>query len=218
MKKLVILLCTLCILLTGCGFASSGYSDYITSILDCTYHAEYTDYQELTHARTADAEKIYQQEKDALTEKILKNYSIRADKISEDTLADYTALAEKILKKTKYQVRDVLPTENHHYIVTLVICPIDFFEKSVPLVETYYYSEFLRKYRKAPSQTAADYLEQEYAEKVLEILNQCADSIDYLESETYSFTVYNSNIAPETWTEIDNLLLNLSTEQTGGNP
>ena len=207
MKKLVILLCSLCILLTRCGFASSGYSDYVTSILDCTYHAEYSHYQELTHANITDTEEIYQQEETALSERIQKTYGIKSDKISEETLADYTALASKILKKTKYQVRDVIPAENHQYTVTLTICPVDFFEKSTPLVEIYYYSKFLRKYRNAPTQTAADYLEQEYAENVLEILNDCANSIDYLETEFYSFSIYNSNISPETWTEIDNLLL-----------
>ena len=208
MKKLFPLLILVCILVTGCGFAGETYRNYVTAILDCTYHNDYETYTELTNASVQSAESIYNQEAETFTQRIYDTYGVKPDMISEETQTSYRALAEKILQKTKYHVRDVMLAENT-YTVVLVISPIDFWQKSEKEVKTYYEGEFTRKYKKAPTRKEADKLEEEYAEKVLKILEKYAENLDYLESVVYTFPIENTTVSSKEWQEIDKLMLDL---------
>ena len=100
--------------------------------------------------------------------------------------------------------------ENDNYTVVLVISPIDFWDKAQDSVRTYYYSEFLHKYKTAPTREDADLLEEEYAFRVLELLMDDAENLDYLEPVVYTCNIENNTISPDDWTAIDKLVLNLS--------
>lgn len=209
MKKIAVLLVLCCILLTGCGFAGETYRTYITSVLDCTYHAEYKQYQELTGAGLMEAENIYTEEVLALSQYIRDTYGIQSDQISGEMTAGYTELAKKILQKTKYTVRDVTQTENS-YTASLVISPVDFWTQSQADVQKYYEKEFMPKYTAAPTRTAADRLEEEYAEHILNILDSHAETIDYEEPVIYTFTIENTSVSADVWQDVDRLILNLN--------
>ncbi len=208
MRKLVPLLMLISVLVTGCGFAGETYGNYVTAILDCTYHNDYETYTKLTNASIQDAESIYIQEAERLTQRIYDTYGVKPDMISEETQNGYRTLAEKILQKTKYNIRDVMLTENT-YTVVLVVSPIDFWQKSEEEVKTYYKGEFTRKYKKAPTRNEADKLEEEYAQKVLTILSKYAENLDYLEPVVYTFPIENTTVSSKDWQEIDKLILNL---------
>ena len=208
MKKLFPLLIVICILVTGCGFAGETYRDYVTAMLDCTYHDECDAYVKLTNATMPDADGIYRKEAADFTKRIYDTYGIKSDFISVETHNAYVELSEKILKKTKYQIRDVMLAENT-YTVVLVISPIDFWQKSEEEVKTYYKGEFTRKYKKAPTRNEADKLEEEYAQKVLTILSKYAENLDYLEPVVYTFPIENTTVSSKDWQEIDKLILNL---------
>lgn len=208
MKKLIPLLLLLCVMLTACGFAGEAYRNYVTAILDTTYHNDYQEYQELTGAATPDADGLYRMEVNALSQAIREAYDIKSDKISEETIASYQQLAETILKKTKYTVRDVVHSEDT-YTVVLVLSPVDFWQKSQDNIRKYYYSEFLHKYRTAPTEADADKLEEEYAFRVLEILQADVDTLGYLEPVVYTCQIENNTVSAQDWEQIDQLLLNL---------
>ena len=209
MKKLFPLFVIFCLLLTGCGFAGESYRNYVTAILDTTYHNKYEVYQELTGATVPDADGLFRLEANALGKRIRDNYSIRSDKITPETCNAYTELAENILKKTKYTVRDVMRSENH-YTVVLVISPIDFWQMAEDDIKKYYYSEFLHKFRTAPTQADADRLEEEYAFRVLEILKSDLDYLNYLDAVVYTCNIENNTVSAQDWEAIDKLILNLS--------
>ncbi len=209
MKKLFPLLLLCCVLLAGCGFAGESYRNYVTAILDATYHNDYKTYQELTGATTPDADGLYRLEAVSLSQKIRDIYGIKSDKISEETINAYTEFAESVLKKTKYTVRDVMHSENH-YTIILVISPVDFWQKAEGEIKKYYYSEFFHKFRTAPTEAEADKLEEEYAFRVLEILKSNLNSLDYLESVVYTCNIENNTVSAQDWEAIDKLILNLS--------
>lgn len=209
MKKLVPFFVIFCLLLSGCGFAGENYRNYVTAMLDCTYHDEKEEYQRLTNASHLNSEVFFTAEKNSLAQRLCDTYGIKSDKISEETKKGFSALAESILKKTKYTVRDVLH-ENDNYTVVLVISPVDFWNKAQDSVRKYYYSEFLHKYKTAPTREDADLLEEEYAFRVLEILMNEAEQIDYLEPVVYTCTIQNNTVSPDDWTAIDKLVLHLS--------
>ena len=197
-----------CILVTGCGFAGETYQDYVTAMLNCTYHNEYDAYMKLTNASISDAESLFTYEAENLSQRIRDTYGIKSDMISEETQKAYISLAEKILKNTKYNVRDVMLAENT-YTVVLVVSPIDFWQKSEKEVKTYYQGEFTEKYKNAPTRHEADKLEEEYAQKVLAILTRYAENLDYLEPVVYTFPIEHTTVSPKNWQEIDKLVLNL---------
>lgn len=208
MKKLAILLMVLCVLFTGCGFAGETYRNYVKAVLDCTYHEEYQAYQELTKASQLASEEIYETEEAALSQRLRDTYGVRTDMISEELIQEYTELAGTILKKTKYIVRDVIGN-GANYTVVLVVSPIDFWEKAQEDIQEYYDGEFTEKYAKAPTRTAADRLEEEYASHVLEILTEHAETLAYLEPVIYTFTIENNGVTSQIWKDIDELILNL---------
>ena len=208
MKKLFPLLVLCCALLAGCGFAGENYRNYVTAILDCTYHGESSAYCELTNVSELNAEAIYQTELQELYQMLFDTYGIRQDLISEETCDGYQAVARTVLQKTKYTVRDVMH-ENQAYTVVLVLSPVDFWKRSADKVRIYYYSEFFRKFRTAPTRADADKLEQEYASRILEILTDCAEQLDYLEPVVYSCKIQNNTVSAEDWQAVDKLLLNL---------
>lgn len=208
MRKLFPLLVICCVLLAGCGFAGENYRNYVTAILDCTYHGETSAYRELTNASELSANAVYENEFQALNQIIFDTYGIRTDLISEETRDGYKNLTKTLLLKTKYNVRDVMH-ENHAYTVVLVLSPVDFWERSQEKIRKYYYSEFFRKFRSAPTQADADKLEEEYASRILEILTDSAEHLDYFEPVVYSCTIQNNTVSAEDWQAVDRLLLHL---------
>ena len=208
MKKIFPLLVMCAVLLNGCGFAGENYRNYVTAILDCTYHGESSAYRELTNASELSADAIYQNEFQELNQLIYDTYGIRPDLISEETREDYQKLTRNILMKTKYNVRDVMH-ENQAYTVVLVLSPVDFWKTSQEKIRIYYYSEFFRKFRTAPTQADADKLEQEYASRVLQILTDSAEHIEYLDPVVYTCTIQNNTVSADDWQAIDRILLSL---------
>ncbi|MDE6004363.1 MAG: hypothetical protein K2G88_03155 [Oscillospiraceae bacterium] len=213
MKKLRITAIFICLLwvlnLTGCGFAGTTYKDYVQAVLDASYHNEYDAYHDMTISTIPEASDLFRNESSALSERMRNYYGVKSDMISQDTIELYDKLAVEILKKTKYTVRDVIKTENA-YQVTLIISPIDFWEKSEPEIKAYYENEFTPKYKQAPTQEKANQLEEVYAKQVYNILNQRMKNLDYLTPVEYSFTIGTGEytVTGEIWQEIDKLLLN----------
>jgi len=211
MKRTVILFLICAVLLTGCGFAGVTYQNYVTAVLECTYHHDYEGYQKLTNATIPEADSLYWAEVYPLSERIQDYYGLKPDLISDEMKENYNQLAEKILKKTKYNIRDVVKSENG-YTVTLVISPVDFWEKSAGEVKAYYEDDFTPRYSTAKTKASADKLEEVYAFQVLKILNAHVDDMAYAPSVIYEFEIRSgeNGVSAQTWQEIDSLLLNLN--------
>lgn len=209
MRKLCFINFMLCfVLLTGCGFAGGTYRNYVTALLDCTYHENFSAYEEFTGAGENAAETIFQNEKENLSTYILDTYGVKKNLISEELMQQYLDFSGEILHQVKYTVRDVL-SDNGNYTVILVISPIDLWKKSNLEIKAYYRKKFTPKYQAAPTKTSADALEEEYAAEILKILTAHLETIGYLEPETYVFPIEHNTISSADWKEIDKRLLNL---------
>ena len=104
MKKLFPLLVICAVLLTGCGFAGENYRNYVTAILDCTYHNESSSYRELTNASELWMPMSFMTNELRYAEsEIYDIYGIKSDKISEETKKAYEELAEISSQKDKIQ-------------------------------------------------------------------------------------------------------------------
>ena len=209
MRRCIALFLICAVMLTGCGFAGTSYKNYVTAVLDSTYHHDYQAYLDMTTATVPDADGMFGYEASVLSDYIQAYFGLKPELISEDMHQGYQKLAEKILQKTKYTVRDVVKSENG-YDVTLMLSPIDFWEQTAPEVTAYYENDFTERYSKAPTKESADKLEEVYAFQVLKILNAHADTVSYEPAVTYQFHIQSgeNGVSAQTWEEIRHLLLN----------
>lgn len=193
---------------TGCGFAGKTYRDYVQAILDCSYHRDYDAYCGMTGNTVPEAAELFQDEKNALSERIRNYYGIDSERISEEMIGQYDTLAEQVLMQTKYIIREVVKTDQA-YQVTLILSPVNFWEKTAPEVEDYYENDFTPRYARAATKQKADMLEEVYARRVLRILNASLEELGYLEPVQYDFMIGTgeNSVSGITWQEIDAILL-----------
>ncbi|MDE6088533.1 MAG: hypothetical protein K2G25_09130 [Oscillospiraceae bacterium] len=196
------------LLTTGCSFAGMTYQNYVQAVLDCSYHQNYQAYCDMTGHATLEAEALFAQEETSLSMRIRNYYGIRSDLISDEMIAQYNDLARQILKQTKYTIREVNRTGDV-YQVTLILSPVDFWERTAPEIENYYENDFTPKYSRAKTQQKADMLEEVYARQVLRILEQSLEELDYLTPVQYDFIIGTGeySVRGTTWQEIDGILL-----------
>ncbi|MDE6729216.1 MAG: hypothetical protein K2J71_00365 [Oscillospiraceae bacterium] len=220
LKKLeyaMILFCSAGIMLlaTGCSFAGVTYQNYVQAVLDCSYHENYQPYCDMTDHTTSEAEALFLNEKISLSTRIRNYYGVKSDFISEDMIQQYDDFAEEILKQTKYTIREVNRTGDV-YQVTLILSPVDFWERTAPEIEAYYENDFTPKYARAKTQEKADMLEEVYARQVLQILKRSLKDLDYLTPVQYDFTIGmgENSVRGTTWQEIDAILLDYALRES----
>ncbi|MDE5768885.1 MAG: hypothetical protein K2H82_05820 [Oscillospiraceae bacterium] len=210
LKNNMFLFCSAGIMLltTGCSFAGVTYQNYVQAVLDCSYHQNYQAYCDMTDHTISEAEALFLNEKISLSTRIRHYYGIKSDFISEEMIQQYDDFAGEILKQTKYTIREVNRTGDV-YQVTLILSPVDFWERTAPEIENYYENDFTPKYSRAKTQQKADMLEEVYARQVLRILEQSLKELDYLVPVQYDFTIGTgeNSVQGTTWQEIDSILL-----------
>lgn len=209
LRRMAVMLCLSGVMLvTGCGFAGVTYQNYVQAVLDCSYHENFQAYCDLTDHTIQEAEQLFQDEKTALSTRIRNYYGVKSDFISEEMTAQYDELAGEILNRTKYTIREVNRTGDA-YQVTLILSPVDFWERTAPAVESYYENDFTPKYTRAKTQQKADMLEEVYARQVLRILERSLEELDYITPVQYDFIIGTgeNSVRGTTWQEIDGILL-----------
>ncbi|MDE7121881.1 MAG: hypothetical protein K2O42_06945, partial [Oscillospiraceae bacterium] len=102
------------------------------------------------------------------------------------------------------------------YQVTLILSPVDFWERTAPEIEAYYENDFTPKYARAKTQEKANMLEEVYARQVLRILRQSLEDLDYLTPVQYDFTIGTgeNSVRGTTWQEIDAILLDYALRES----
>ncbi len=215
MKKAIALTAAalMCTGLVGCGSAAKTYTEYVQSVLDCSYYGITDKYMEMTDSTQEEADAVFQDEIDYFAQVICYSYGVEMDYISEETMDGYTALAEDVVKKVKYTV-DPAEISGDSYHITVHCEPIDFWDLTEDAVESYYIDEFEEKYLAFETEDELAALEEEYAVNVLEILSGYVSQIGYKESvkKIVEITVDDDGlygIEDQDWLDIDDLLLDL---------
>ncbi len=201
----------MCLCLVGCTSKSERYTDYIRAVLNCSYYGKTQEYARLTDSTAEEAEQVYQDELDYVTELICYRFAVEPSCISNETQAGYEELAKKVMDKTKFTVEPAVKSGDAYH-VTINCEPIDFWDIAIEDVETYYVEEFGSKYEAAGTTAERNLLEEEYAVNVLEILNQYVDKIGHTDSvkKIVEITVDEKGkegIADQDWVDIDTLIL-----------
>ncbi len=199
--------------LTGCGSAAKTYTEYVQAVMDCTYFGTTEKYMELTDSTQEEADAVYQDEIDYVTELICYQLSVETDYITEGTYTGYEALAKDLLSKVKYTVEDAVKSGSSYH-VTVVTEPVDFWESCTDEVEDFYTNEFAEKYESA-TEDQLDALEEEYAVKVLEIISPYIQQTGYKDpvNKIVEITVDDDGtygISDQEWLDIDDLLLDMN--------
>lgn len=199
--------------LVGCASAKKTYTDYVQAVLDCTYYGITDKYMELTESTQEEADAVYDDEVEYVTELICYNYAVEMDYTSEETLDGYRALSKDIISKVKYTVNEAEKSGDSYHI-TIDIEPIDLWDIASEDIDAYY-EEFMVVYNEATTEEELVVLEEEYSQKILEILSSYTSQIGYKEStkKIVEITVDDDGlygIADQDWYDIDDLLLDMN--------
>ena len=215
MKKIAVFTAALlmCAGLTGCQNPKETYTNYIQSVLDCTYLGDTAEYMELTESTQEEADEVYQAQVDYVAELLCYQYAVDMECITEETMDGYEALAKDLMAKVKYTV-DPAVKSGEAYHITVNCEPIDFWDITFDDVETYYNDGFGERYENCQTEEELLELEEEYAVEVLKIATAALPEIGYGEVQTkiVEITVDENNeygISDDDWIEIDDKLLNL---------
>lgn len=219
MKKFITLttIFAITILSTGCltkNNESQKYNDYIKSAMDASYLNDNTKYLELADVTEDDTKELYNNTVEYLAYSIMKYNDVNYEVISEDIINEYINLAKTALSKTKYTINDARKVDGK-YQVKLEIEPLNFWESSYDDVDDYI-EEFSNKYNNADSMTDEEIklAEEEYANKVLDILTPYIDDMDYKEKVSKIVEIEidedgKYGISDNDWNDIDDYVMGI---------
>lgn len=218
MKKVISLtiICAITILLTGCfkDEESTKYKDYIQAAMDASYLGKNTEYLVVADTTKEDAEELYDHTAEYLAYSIMKYNSVNYDDINEEIINKYKELAKEALKKSKYTINDGRKVDGV-YQVKVEITPIDVWEATYDEVEEYI-AEFLDKYPNYETMSGDELLaaEEEYANKVLEILNPYIENMNYKDTVSKIVEIQFDDdglygISQDDWDDIDDYIMGI---------
>ena len=219
MKKFIALttIFAITILSTGCltkNDESQKYSDYIKSAMDASYLNNNTKYLELADVTEDDTKELYDNTVEYLAYSIMNYNNVNYDVISDDIIDEYIDLAIKALNKTKYTINDARKVDGK-YQVKLEIEPLNFWKSSYDDVDNYI-EEFSNKYNDSDSMTDEEIAlaEEEYANKVLDILTPYIKDMDYKEKVNKIVEIEidkdgKYGISDNDWNDIDDYVMGI---------
>lgn len=173
--KLVAVAVSAALLLTGC---SSGKDNqrYVKGLLDTYCYGEFKDYMELTDSTEAEAQELYDSNKEDLAVNLGSYFGMISDLPDVDTRLN--ALAEQLLKKAKYTV-DKSEKVDGKYHVPVTVEPIDFF-KIIDADVVAYIDKFNTRIDEGEFDDLSDEeFENEYAVGLLDIIEPYVEKIGY---------------------------------------
>lgn len=223
--KLIAAAAAFCVSLTGCSFLSGMnkkqmYTDYVEAVLDCSYFNITDNYLDLVEATPEEAQETYEAQAEYVAWLICDYKAVEMDYLSDDTYYGYIDLAKEVMKKAKYEVQPAVKSGNTYH-VTVSAEPMDFMEITYDPVADIL-DEFNDRY------AAFDYsdmdaleedpeylaLEDEYGQRVLDVLYACLDEISYdppqnviVEIEVDDDGYYG--VSDKSWYDIDDLILGI---------
>ena len=207
--------CVLCIGLSACGNAAGTYTEYVNSVMECTYQGNSDAYRRLTKSSDADAQAVRQDEIRYVHEQLCHQASVDSSALSAETAAGFDALAENLLGKVQYSTEDAVRA-GKRYQITITASPLDLFTLAIPDMESAYRSDFSKKfYEVSDGSDAKTALEAEWGARALEIYNSHLEEVGYLDPQ--SVTVYvtldadkHYSVSAKEWQKVDALLFGLA--------
>lgn len=177
----VVLAAVAVLCLTACGgFDAEDASAYVKSALDAEYKAEFTEYIKQTDSTEEEAEAMYQQGLDTITD----GFGLDSLGISEELAEQYRDVAADLLALAKYEVKDAAE-DGDGYAVEVSYEPYigaQNIEQDINAA----LEEITASLTEIESE---EELSEMVFQKVLEILQQKIAEPEYGEAETYTIHV-----------------------------
>lgn len=219
-KTAVILLSVLIIIsLTGCslmGNSKKTYATYVQSLLDVNYKAEFTEYMKITNSTQEEAQTVYDDGLNYLADALMTAYGIN-DVEGSDIKSQFVELAKEIYSHASYEIGEVTKTDGV-YQVAVNIQPIDILLITYDDVVTYIEDMNQRVTNGDYNDYELDAYEIEYAQGIINILNEALPNIGNGETITVTVTILDNDeyyyISDADFLALDKAIL--ATTMTGG--
>lgn len=214
-RKVFCLLLACLMLLSGCGSSTQAYNAYVQAVLDCTYKGEIEPYHSMTEVYDKEADGLYRQETQYITELICHQMSVKYDCLSVNNQRAYRKLAEKLQNKLSYKVESVVEIGDA-YQVTITVEPTNFWDICIDDVEQLYKAQFSERFGRAEGQEEKlRVIEGVWGARVLEILNSHIDEAGYQEPVTMQFTIRTDEqgiykVRSKDWLDLDDVMLDIA--------
>lgn len=194
-KVTVFLLAVLTIIsLTGCslmGNSKKTYAAYVQSLLDVNYKAEFTEYIKITNSTQEEAQAVYDDGLTYLADALMAAYGIN-DVEGSDIKSQFVELSKEIYSHASYEIGEVTKTDGV-YQVTVNIYPIDILTITYDDVVTYIEDMNQRVSNGDYNDYELDTYEIEYAQGIINILNDAVPNIGNGEAVSVTVTILDND-------------------------
>ncbi|MGN0404819.1 MAG: hypothetical protein ACI4F1_06335 [Bariatricus sp.] len=185
---LVMLICALLGGMTGCGPDAEDASAYVQADMDLIFQGEKEGAKQFLEASDQELEEMYENGITAFVE----NYLTGTDESQQALTESYAYLVKEIFRAMRYQVGEGQKKNGSTFEVEVQYEPADVFTTFIPKLkqETERIEQDARngKYE-GTDEEIQQAMMSEYLVKSYELLKESYISMDYLEKETYTFTV-----------------------------
>lgn len=205
---------TLCMGLAGCGHAAQTYTDYVETVMDCTYRGETDGYCRITKASAEDAAAVHQEALTYLSEQLCYQATVERDLLDEETRQGYDALAASLMEKVKYTASDAVKAGDL-YQVTVTAEPLDVWDICLGDLEASYKDKYAKAfYEETPGTDDCNELEAAWGAEALKIYQAHADAVTNKEPQAMTTVLYagadgHYTISQETWRQVDDLVFGI---------
>lgn len=194
MKKKVSLILSLLIitslLFTGCSRFQKETFDapgYIKAILDATYLGAMPEKDNIIDTTPEKVKAEYDASMKKAAQTFASYYGIKNP--SQDILDQFEQWVKKVYSKCSYDVKEGESDSDNIYKVTVALRPIDILSTSENAVNKYIKDFDKKNKQKKFSGYTEEQYNAVYAEGLLQLLGEYADSITYREEESITVTV-----------------------------
>lgn len=190
-KSLILpLLIITALLFTGCSrFQKKSFDapGYIKAILDATYLGAMPQKENVIDTTEEKVKAEYDASMTRAAQTFASYYGIKNP--SQEILDQFEQWVKKVYSKSSYDVKEGESDSDNIYKVTVVLRPIDILSTSENTVNKYIKDFDNQNKKKKFSGYTEEQYNAVYAEGLLKLLNEYADSITYREEENITVTV-----------------------------
>ncbi|MBQ6230212.1 MAG: hypothetical protein IJJ74_03740 [Eubacterium sp.] len=217
----ILLLAVMCLSMAACGKEKTKkYQKYVNDLITANYIGATDDYIEATGANKSDAEAMYENNITRLAEALKSYYGLNI--LEDDELfEDLKKLAGTIYSSIKYSTKSP-EKKGGSYTVDVEIYPIDILNQTDGDVKAYVEDFNKRVSAGEFNSYEREAYEHEFAEGIVEILQNAVKNLQYAEPVTVTTTIYVEGdtfyISNEDFIKIDDVMIaqyrGTETEQT----
>jgi hypothetical protein len=191
--------------MTGCGDTTpteaptedtsylQAYEEYVDSVLDANYHAEYDAYMTITGANKENASNAHEVHVVNLVLQLADWYDIKLDKLPEEIGNELTEICREIYMKVDYRISGS-EKSGDSVVVLAEIKPMDYLTAASEAAGQYT-KDFNDRAKAGEFErmTESEY-ENEYAKGLLEVLEDSVDDVVFGAAKTYRIKIqYDTN-------------------------